>query len=262
MGIHIRKSSQCAFFTIPEIAKKLIDEVDTSRFKLVIEPSAGDGSFSCQIPGCIAFDIDPKHPSIVKYNFLRLDYVGPVDRKDVLCIGNPPFGTNGSLALAFIKKCAEIADTIAFILPLSYKKDSIQARVPKNYHLVKQIDVPLKNATLDGKVQEVPVVFQIWENKYTPRPKQHHAAPVGFSYVRRSEAHFCVRRVGLYAGKASKELSVASTAHYYIKLEDERRIDSIIAVLNRFKWDHNNTVGQRSISKSELNEVMSSLLSL
>lgn len=256
MGTHIRKSKQCVFFTIPEIAKSLIDTIDLSKFKLIIEPSAGNGSFSRQIDGCVAFDTDPKHPSIEKRDFLKEGYQTEIDRKNVLCIGNPPFGTNGSLALAFIRKCSEIADTIAFILPLSYKKDSIQARIPIGYHLVQQINIPLENALLNGEIQKVPVVFQVWENKYHPRENPTQYAPIGFSYVKRDDAHFCVRRVGMRAGRATRNLSPSTTAHYYIKLLDESLVDQTIERLNRIRWDHNNTVGQRSISKNELNKAM------
>jgi len=271
MGRHIRKSKQCAFFTKPEIAKRLIDETHIERFKLVIEPSAGDGSFSRQIDGYQwALDIDPKHPSITKCDFLKFQYNGEIDRKDILCIGNPPFGPNGSLALAFIKKCAEIADTIAFILPLSYKKESMQARIPENYHLAKQIDLPLENALLDGKPQEVPVVFQIWERKWYLRPKPMKFAPIGFWYVDRGKADFCVRRVGARAGRASRELSPSTTAHYYVRLWCDRliggtineTIDIVIDRLNKFEWERGNTVGQRSISKNELNKAMLSIYGL
>jgi len=271
MGRHIRKSTQCAFFTKPEIAKRLIDETQIERFKLIIEPSAGDGSFSKQIENCKAFDIDPKHPSIIACDFLRLDFSDIINtvpgRKDILCIGNPPFGPNGSLALAFIKKCTEIADTIAFILPLSYKKESMQARIPEYYHLVKQIDLPLENALLNGEPQKVPVVFQIWENKHCLRPRPIKFAPVGFWYVDRENADFCVRRVGARAGRASRELSKSRTAHYYIRLWCDKlvgrtideTIDVIINKLNEFDWDRNNTVGQRSISKNELNKAILSI---
>lgn len=260
MGVHIRRSVQCAFFTIPAIAKQLINEVDISKFKLVIEPSAGAGSFSRQINGCLAFDINPKHPTIIKQDFLQWSYDGPINRRDILCVGNPPFGTNGSLAHAFIKKCATIADTIAFILPLSYKKDSIKARVPKNYHLVKQIDIPLENALLGGKPQEVPVIFQIWENKYAPRAQTEHVMPIGFSYVHKSESDFCYRRVGVCAGRASTELAKSETAHYYIKLADVSILDQVIVKLNAIKWTHNNTVAQRSISKNELNAELNNII--
>jgi predicted RNA methylase len=256
MGTHIRKSKQCVFFTIPKIAKLLIDSIDLSKFELIIEPSAGNGSFSRQIDNCIAFDVDPKHPSIEKRDFLKEGYQTEIDRKNILCIGNPPFGTNGSLALAFIRKCSEIADTIAFILPLSYKKDSIQARIPNGYHLVQQLDIPLENALLNGETQKVPVVFQVWENRGYPREIPTQYAPLGFSYVKRDDAHFCVRRVGMRAGRASRDLSPSTTAHYYIRLHDEALIDRTLEYLNGVEWEHNNTVGQRSISKNELNKVM------
>ena len=262
MGVHIRKSKQCAFFTKPEIAKRLIDATNVERFKLVIEPSAGNGSFSMQIHNCLAFDIDPKDPSIIKQDFLQLSYTGDVDRKDILCIGNPPFGPNGSLALAFIKKCCEFADTIAFILPLSYKKESAQARIPEYYHLSKQIDLPLENALLDGEPQNVPVVFQIWERKWHLRPKPIYLPPVGFSYVKRDRAHFCIRRVGMRAGKASRELSPSATAHYYIRIDLDNVVwvDTIMQQINEVQWAHNNTVGQRSISKNELNKALGDII--
>ena len=81
----------------------------------IIEPSAGNGSFSRFLP-CDAYDIQPDHPSIVKQDFLELNipYL-----KGRLVIGNPPFGRTNSLIIKFFKKSVEIADTIAFILPVS-----------------------------------------------------------------------------------------------------------------------------------------------
>lgn len=82
----------------------------------IIEPSAGNGSFSLQLSNCIAYDIHPEHDSIIKHDFLGLD----LDyRKGTLFIGNPPFGSNINLFAQFIKKCMECGDYIAFILPIS-----------------------------------------------------------------------------------------------------------------------------------------------
>lgn len=116
------------YYTNPELAKKCIDtafEVLVSEFKCeitdIIEPSAGNGSFSLQIPNCKAYDIEPEHNSIVKEDYLELatDY-----KKGRLVIGNPPYGSRLNLAQRFFKKSVEIADYIAFILPISQLNNS------------------------------------------------------------------------------------------------------------------------------------------
>lgn len=114
------KLNNDAYFTSKTLAKRLIDKtfevLGNYEISEVIEPSAGDGSFSLQIPRCIAYDIDPKHPSILKQDFLsfELNY-----KKNRLFIGNPPFGNRNLLSEAFYKKCAKLGDYIAFILPIS-----------------------------------------------------------------------------------------------------------------------------------------------
>ena len=114
------------FYTRKNLAKKLIDEIDINKYNTIIEPSAGNGSFSNQIEKCIAYDIEPEASGIIKQDFLTLDkdFQSPT-----LVIGNPPFGRNSSLALAFINKASLFADTIAFILPKSFKKESLYDKI-------------------------------------------------------------------------------------------------------------------------------------
>ena len=108
------------YYTPPDIAKKCIDMtykiIGKDNIVEVIEPSAGNGSFSLQIDNCIAYDIEPEHESIIKQDFLTLDI--PY-KKGRLIIGNPPYGSRMNLAQKFFKKSTEIADYIAFILPIS-----------------------------------------------------------------------------------------------------------------------------------------------
>lgn len=103
--------------------------------KRIIEPSAGNGAFSLKIKNCLAYDIQPEHPSIIKQNFLtcNLDY-----QKHTLVIGNPPFGSRLSLAQKFYKKSIEIADYIAFILPISQLNNNSTLY---EFDLIKSIDL-------------------------------------------------------------------------------------------------------------------------
>ena len=88
----------------------------------IIEPSAGNGSFSNQIK-CTAYDIEPEGEGIIKADFLQetIEY-----KKGRLCIGNPPFGKSNSLSVKFFNKCCEIGDYIAFIQPISQLNNNIQ----------------------------------------------------------------------------------------------------------------------------------------
>lgn len=104
------------------MAKYCIDKtyeiIGEENISETIEPSAGNGSFSEQIYHnvCFAYDIEPEHPNIIKADFLQQDIKYLWGR---LVIGNPPYGRCLNLAQKFFKKSVEIADYIAFILPIS-----------------------------------------------------------------------------------------------------------------------------------------------
>lgn len=115
------------YYTPVDLAKRLIDItyelIGKENITRVIEPSAGNGAFSLQIPNCLAFDIEPEHDSITQADYLTLDL--PYE-KGTLVIGNPPFGTRNTLSVKFYNKSVEISDYIAFILPISQLNNNIQ----------------------------------------------------------------------------------------------------------------------------------------
>lgn len=247
------------FYTNDSLAARLIPEVGLD-YDLIIEPSAGAGAFSKQIPNCLAFDIAPQANGIIQQDFLEYKYDGPVPRGRILCIGNPPYGRQSSLALKFMKKCAEFADTIAFILPLSFKKASVQKKVPATYHLDRELDLDWSSFTLKGSPYNVPCVFQVWSNKYVERPKPAIIKPVGYSYVDKNDnPDLAVRRVGVYAGRAFFDLEKCEQSHYFLKFDIPIWLPAG-ALLNEHVWEHNNTVGPRSISKGELNTVLNAIV--
>ena len=153
-----RKHELDKFYTTNEIALYCISLIeDIKKYDLVIEPSAGSGAFSKNIEQCIAYDIEPEHESIIKQDWFKVDKI-QFDNKKVLVIGNPPFGTNGNIALNFIKESI-FADGIAFILPKSFKKESVKNRIPLNFALKIEQDLPSNSFTLNGNTYNVPCVF-------------------------------------------------------------------------------------------------------
>ena len=107
------------YYTPSDLAKHCIDKtyevIGKENIVEIIEPSAGNGSFSLQLE-CKAYDIKPDHDSIIQQDFLELseEYA-----KGRLIIGNPPYGRCLNMAQKFYKKSIELGDYIAFILPIS-----------------------------------------------------------------------------------------------------------------------------------------------
>ena len=138
---------------------------------LIIEPSAGNGSFISGIKSfsnnCIFYDLEPENPEIIKQDFLTGNYNDLSTKyNNIHIIGNPPFGRQSSLAIKFIRKSCEFCNSISFILPKSFKKDSLKQKIPLNFHLILESDLPEKSFLVDGVEHDVPCVFQIWKKKY------------------------------------------------------------------------------------------------
>jgi hypothetical protein len=158
------------FYTQHQTAKTLCDLVKQEpwfhKITTIIEPSAGDGVWLDYINVTNAYDIDPKDPRIQKADFLSTS-LGRIPNS--LAIGNPPFGRMGTLTLQFFEKCAETVDYVAFIMNASMGKLTMQRRVPKNFHLIKQLDLLNETFRAEGNGQVVKTVFQVWERRDDPR---------------------------------------------------------------------------------------------
>lgn len=156
------------FYTKPDIAQKCIAQIDWSNWDLVIEPSAGNGSFFKQIPVSqkVGLDIKPDDESITVCDFF--DYSPPSDKTNILVIGNPPFGKVSSLAVKFFNHAAQWSKCIAFIIPRTFRRVSIQNKLNLQFHLVHDEDIPMKPCSFEPPMS-VKCCFQIWERRDIPR---------------------------------------------------------------------------------------------
>lgn len=161
------------FYTLPTCSKKCIDKIrelyDITKWDLIIEPSAGNGSFLNQIPSDnkIGIDILPEHPNIIQQDFF--DYSPPSNKTNILVIGNPPFGRVSSLAIKFFNHSSNWANVIAFIIPRTFRKISVQNKLSNRFHLVYDEEIPNKPCCFSPQMM-VKCCFQIWEKKETERP--------------------------------------------------------------------------------------------
>ena len=251
-----RKHTLDKFYTKKSVAKLCIDSINLNEYTDIIEPSAGSGSFSNQINGCIAYDLYPESSSVMNADWFK--HIQARDsKKKVLIIGNPPFGQQNSLAIRFMNYSAKFADTIAFILPKSFMKESIHNSLDKNLHLRKNLILPKNSFDLNGKDIDIPCVFQVWDfNSQKKRITVESPLYKGFDFVKKENSpDLFIQRIGGKAGIAGLDWQNRSIqSNYFIK------IDSRIITAEEFVTAVNNTnfpardysVGPRSISKKEL----------
>ena len=235
---------------------------------LIVEPSAGNGSFLKPLMelNCrkIFLDIAPEHNCVKKADFLK--WKPPVVDGKIHVIGNPPFGKQSALCHAFIKHATKFADTIGFILPISFKKISNIKKIPIKFHLLSEQILQPNSFVFDGVDQDVPCVFQIWCKKSSDRVVyKSKLIPRTFSFVSKNESNVAIVRVGSATGAiklASKYnwLLLNKNTHYFVKVE--KRYLQTLSQLKCVNSESSNWVmGAKSISKSELIPLLDSALS-
>jgi hypothetical protein len=259
----LKRNTVDKFYTKPTIVelciKYLKQHIPMNNTDLIIEPSAGNGSFIPYIKQLtnhhIFYDLEPENVEITKQDYLLCNMSDIKTKFDKIhTLGNPPFGRQSSIAIKFIKKSCEFSDSVSFILPKSFKKDSLKKSFPSNFHLVFEIDLPPNAFLVNEKEHNVETVFQIWEKKTYNREKITKLEPLHFLFVKKTEnPDISFRRVGVNAGTIDINIDEQSIqSHYFIKFTNGKSIQDNIAELSKIKYEFNNTVGPKSISKQEL----------
>lgn len=221
------------FYTPKQVAKDCIDTFWRTCFDVteIIEPSAGNGAFSLQIPNCIAYDLEPEHESIIRQDFLKLDL--PY-KKGRLIIGNPPFGDRNNLARSFYKKATELCDAIAFILPISQLNNSDSLY---EFDLIKSVDL----GVLEYSGMKIHCCFNIYtrpKNGLNSKPnlkidwiKVYRDDQNGYENI---NADLCIFRRGASAGK--EKFTDTHTQTYKIVVDDKSKVEYVKDKILNFDW--------------------------
>lgn len=260
----ITKDELDRWYTQDIIVDKCLERVDLSKYDMVIEPSAGDGSFIKKIKHShlYAFDIFPNYSSITKANWFEIDK--SIFSKNSIVIGNPPFGKNATLAISFFNEAATFAKTIAFILPASFHKISIIKKLDKHFHLEDEVYLERCKFNLpDGNSYSVDCVFQVWNRKDFLRNDIIKKEKTNIiSFTNKENADFSIRRVGVNAGKASKTLDFANASNYFIKNTSKFSTDYLIDYINSCEFENAKwTVGPNSVTKNDIIQKVNLLIS-
>jgi hypothetical protein len=265
----VREEGLDKFYTIPSISKKCLESIGSlynwSIWDLVIEPSAGNGSFFTQIPTSkkIGIDISPEHKDIIKQDFLT--YNPPINTGNILVVGNPPFGRVSSLAIKFFNHASKWADVIAFIIPKTFRRVSVHNKLNTTFHLVFDDEIPMEPCSFNPPMM-AKCCFQIWEKKMTKRAivkltkihndwdflklgprdtKRQPTYPTGADFAIRAYGGKC----GIIVCTGLEELYPKSW--YWIKSKINK--NTLIKRFNELDYNLSlNTARQNSIGKGEL----------
>lgn len=231
--------------------------------KYFVEPAAGKGTFSALLidrfgkTRVFAFDIDPKANHIKLQNFL--EYILQCETNTVTTILAPPFGWRAKLAIEFFNRCAGVSKFIVAIVPMSFKKHSIQSKLNPYFHTTHSEDLPHNSFILNEKPYHVNCCLQIWERleykRKTDKLKVNSTSKY-FDFVKKNQnPDVAIVYIG---NKAGKIISLAETLKYsremihYIKIKDELlKLGDNIYRLNRTKMT-DKTAASHIVLKPEI----------
>jgi len=260
------------FYTNIHIVKDCINYLTVfyklTEFDLIIEPSAGSGNFLLNIDhkNVIGLDIEPEHELIKKQDFFTYEpedtrtYNGSQCNKylNILTIGNPPFGKICSLAIKFFNHASKFSNVIAFIIPRSFRKISIQNKLDSNFNLIYDIDIPLKADTFIPSIN-IKCCFQIWIRNTIKRDiikldlKHDDWDFLNYKTDNVCDSNFAIRAYGSNCGTiCEKDFdNLNPKGWHFIKSNIESR-----DLINKFKLlnfkNSENTARQNSLGKAEL----------
>ena len=256
----IPKLENDKYYTPRELAKYCIDKtyeiVGEENISEVVEPSAGNGSFSEQIPTvCWAYDIEPENENITKADYLKLDIKYLWGR---LVIGNPPYGRCLSLAQKFYKKSVEIGDYISFILPISQLNNT---QSMYEFDLIYSEDLGIHTYT-DRKLH---CCFNIYKRPESGELNKKPQAKLKDITIYRQDSKgyetkdFDIRMCYWGDGSAGKILKDGEhySAEYKIKVNNEKLKERILEVLSTFNWkEYLNCIAMRKIQQFHIVDVL------
>jgi hypothetical protein len=218
-----------------------------------VEPSAGAGAFLDLLPSPrIGVDVDPRTAEAERADFLTWE--PPRSDGPVVVAGNPPFGKNASMAVRFFNRAAEFAEIIALIVPRSFEKASVAARLDPRFAVEDDLLLDPDSFLFEGLPKAVPCLFRIWKREERPipcseAPKTH----VDFVFSSPSDADFAFRRIGANAGKVLDDPSSRNPSSHLF-LRDATADRSVKTVLTSIDWKpvKARSAGCPSIARSEL----------
>ncbi len=178
------------FYTKPEVAancwEHFLEELSSVNRSVndlfFIEPSAGTGAFFKLLPSQqrLGIDIYPKCKDVNQQDFFSI-IDPPNSPENTAIIGNPPFGKRGKMAISFFNHAAVLADIVAFIVPVNFRKYIVHKQLDESMRFISKLELPRAAFYLDsGTSYSVNTEFQIWTRLRSEHQdmRQHKSLPI------------------------------------------------------------------------------------
>jgi predicted RNA methylase len=247
---------------ILENVKTLLGNVD--QFPL-LEPAGGTGNFiesalRVGFSTILSYDIEPHHPLVQKGSFLDQD----LQIQGAVTVSNPPFGRNNSLSVPFFNHAANHSELIVFIVPRSWRKWTVQNKLDRRFHLVRDDDLTInyedQNGNLLSKKSLLRTCVQYWRKH--PNELRRIYAVQDQGVIERStyadaDASFTLFGYGCGTVKTEFERK-SNTTQMFIKLKHPRALEAIQSVdFSRF---YLNTAYTEALSLHEINYLLNEFI--
>ena len=252
------------YYTPIEVTNKcwdrIISVIGIDNITDIIEPSCGGGAFFHHpvLKPMIGIDIAPEinGDNIYKEDYLTssLEY-----KKGRLVIGNPPYGSRMLLAQKFFKKSVEIADYIAFILPISQFNNTTSLH---QFDLIYSEDLGLQTYT----DRELHCCFNIYKRPSNGKLNNRNKNTLPYLKIYRQDCKdyenkpFDIRMCYWGDGSAGKILKDGE--HYsgeYKLLIDENyaRKEELLKFIQTFDWrDYISCIAMKRLKQYHIVEVI------
>ena len=247
-----------------ELTELLFSKLENPQERNFLEPAGGTGSFIDALSEIGAtnirsMDTNPKHKSVQKADFLAQDIKGV----DFVTLSNPPFGRNNALSIPFFNHAAGFSSHIAFLVPRSWRKWSVQNRLDLNFHLIHDQEVNLIYENELGeplaKANELRTCFQIWEKKQNKRGKVVVPDNGYLEKTTPENADVAMRVFGYGCGQVLDDFEPKpNTTLMFLKLNSEVTT-SLLRDLD-FDRIRNNTAYTQALSFQEINYLLNEQL--
>lgn len=258
------------FYTKPHIVElcynKLIGILKKDITYTFLEPSAGCGRFLDVLrkekQSFIAYDLLPEGKDITQLDFLK-DKIDITSLENLIVLGNPPFGKKSKIAIEFVNKAFDYTSIVAFILPLQFRKYSVQKNIREDASLVYDMTLPVDAFTYEGKDYSLRCCFQVWcindnflyekmNNLRSKKPITTHSDFIIYQYNCTKEAlkyfdydwDFAVYRQGFldYEKKFFSKKDLESKRQYIFFKASSKRVLENLMKIDFVKLSNKNTL--------------------
>lgn len=265
-----RTTGKEQYYTPIDVANEILVNVkDLLKGKVqsrtFIEPAGGTGNFieaalSVGFREIISFDIEPHHDLITAGSYL--DQVLTIN--GAVTVSNPPFGRNNALSIPFFNHAARNSDLIVFIVPRSWRKWTVQNKLDRRFHLVKDDDLDINYVDASGELLSKKNVLrtcvQYWKKSDSQLRQIFKVQDKGIierCKVEEADASFTL--FGYGCGTVKTEFPrKPNTTQMFIKLKHPKALEALQSV--DYSKFYMNTAYTEALSWHEINYLLNEYL--